>query len=131
MTIDTPTLLAQIDQLARMIDDATAAELEAGLEYAFDETTWPPGKAPDHCLAGLTTDDKDYREGFLAGMVWAVVLHRRGATMLGLMRLPDAEVLRQAADIFERHYPDDSYKISHTLMCLAREYHDGHRQDGE
>lgn len=130
MTVDTTTLRAQIDQLAKAIDDTTAAELEACLEHAFAGDEFDIELGPAMASDVLRTE-VDYREGFLAGMVWAIVLHRRGATMLGLMRLPNAEVLRQAADIFDRHHPDDADGISHSLMCLARNYHDGLCQDGE
>lgn len=90
MTIDTATLITQIDQLARAIDDTTCTELEAALEHAFDGEDW---SVSDQGLeAGLLHDDRNYREGFLAGMVWAVVLARRGSvTMRELVDAPRRE----------------------------------------
>ena len=122
MTIDTPTLIAQIDQLARAIDDTTCAELEAALEHAFSDDVGDMGRVGD----GLLSGDQEYREGFLAGMVLAVVLARRGSSRVReLVGLDASSVVNHAADIWEKDYGEDIEGVAQALRVHADRIDDG------
>ena len=90
MSIDLATLIPQIDQLAKAIDDTTVDELEASLEHAFTGEGWdPPARVAEQ---GLDNEaDREYREGFLAGMVWAIVLARKGAPTVRALMTSEAK----------------------------------------
>lgn len=121
MPIDLAKILPQIDQLAQAIDDTTAAELEASLEHALTVDWFHPG-------VRVNAEETDYHEGFLAGMVWAIVLARRGApTIAKLLGIHGSTGLLVAANTWERSYKgDDLEGVAHSLRCLAQLIDDGY-----